>query len=175
MIRNAKLSTYSYYIPRDTDSLVVRLKKGQQFPCPEGACFNEWKDELPATRILSFYSLGPKIYQLTYEDLLTKQCKTVTKVKGFFISSQKGKAVLHDTIFKEFVEQYLKGEDSEAKLGQWSIKTNPQRHLKNVIQQKVLRNSIFSKRVSFKGDVNSLYTLPYGYTKDMYEEIIVRK
>jgi hypothetical protein len=110
-----------------------------------------------------------------YEDLVTKECKTLTKVKGFHISSQKGKAVLHDKIFQRFVEQYLQGEDAEAKLGQWGIKTTAQRRLKNVILQKVLRNSVFSKRVSFRGDVHSLKTLPYGYSDEMYQNIIANQ
>ena len=51
----------------DTDSYVISVKRGQKVPLVEGPCFDMFKNELPHCRITSFYSLGPKIYQLQYE------------------------------------------------------------------------------------------------------------
>jgi hypothetical protein len=112
------------------------------------------------------------MYQLTYKDHITGELHTMTKLKGFFIQSQKGREIVHDNVFKGFVEGYLRGEKMEAKLGQWQIKTTKSRRLKSTITQKVLKNSIFNKRVAFIGqEHSSTTTLPYGFTEKMYNDI----
>ena len=115
---------------------------------------------------------GPKIYQLTYKCLKTQEVRTISKVKGFYLRSEKGREVVHDKLFKHFVDQYLKDVNLETRLGQWQIKTTKEREMYSVITQKVLKNSIFSKRVSFRGEISSLQTLPYGYSEEMFNKLI---
>jgi hypothetical protein len=157
----------------DTDSVIVALKRGQIFPLIIGQCFDQFKDELPGCVITSFYSLGPKIYQITYQKDGTFH--TITKLKGFYISSQRAKQVVHETIFQTFVENFLQGKHMEAKLGQWQIKTTKNRQLKSIILQKVLKNSLYNKRVAFTGQIHSLDTLPYGYNSAMYSKYILKE
>jgi hypothetical protein len=159
----------------DTDSVIFSLKRGHANPLIEGNCFDMFKNELPGCTIKSFYSLGPKIYQIMFRSDKDLSYQTITKLKGFYISSQRAKEVIHDTIFKTFVENYLKGVEMEAKLGQWQIKTTKNRKLKSIIMQKVLKNSLYNKRVAFTGKVSSMATLPYGFTNDMYQEFIVKE
>jgi hypothetical protein len=158
----------------DTDSIIFILKQNQKNPLSVGNCFNQFKDEIPNATILSFYTLGPKIYQITYQNNVTKEIKTDTKVKGFFLKSKKGKEIIHDKIFANYVEQYLRGEDVSAKVGQFQLKTLPKRKLKSVLSQKVLTNFGFNKRVAFRGEINSMQTLPYGYNLTMYEAEILK-
>jgi hypothetical protein len=159
----------------DTDSLLYSLKKHQINPLIEGPCYHQFKNELPGCVILSFYSLGPKMYQLTFMNLKTKKIETLSKLKGFYLHSLKAKEIVHDKIFKEFILAYLREENVEAKLGQWLIKTTKTRELRNIIIQKVLRNSMFNKRVAFCGQINSLTTLPYGYDEAMYNKEILNQ
>ena len=125
----------TYY--SNTDSVIYALKHGQINPLNEGNCFDQFKNELPNCTITSFHSLGPKVYQLSFQDNKDLSFHTITKLKGFYLSSQKAKQVVHDTIFKEFVEGYLQGVDMEVKLAQWNIKATKKRHLKSIIMQKV--------------------------------------
>jgi hypothetical protein len=157
----------------DTDSIIFSLSEGQKNPLPEGPCFNQFKDELPFCEILSFYSLGPKIYQITYMDNNTLKVKTATKVKGFYLKSKKGKEIIHDALFATYVDNYLKNIDMSSKVGQFQLKTLKKRKLKSVISQKVLTNYGFNKRVAFRGAINSIQTLPYGFTMSMYENEIL--
>jgi hypothetical protein len=157
----------------DTDSIIFVLKEGQKNPLEEGQCFNQFKNELSGCTILSFYTLGPKIYQITYKIIATGEIKTDTKVKGFFLKSKKGKEIIHDKLFSEYVEGYLKGEDLSSKVGQFQLQTLAKRTLKSVISQKILTNYGFNKRVSFRGDINSIQTLPYGYDEEMYSKHVL--
>ena len=156
----------------DTDSIYCILKKDQELPLQLGYCYHQFKDELPNAEIESFFALGPKIYQITYRDKITKKVSTDTKVKGFFLKSAKGREIVHDRLFSKFVSDYLKGVQSEAKIGQFQIKTTKLRQLKSVISQKVLKNSLFNKRVSFVGlEEANLFTLPFGYTESMHQKL----
>jgi hypothetical protein len=157
----------------DTDSIIFSIRKGQQIPLVEGPCFHQFKNEIPDGEILSFYTLGPKIYQITYRNIETNLVKTSTKVKGFFLQSKKGKEIIHDNIFSDYVSSFLQGEQMSSKVGQFQIKTSEKRRLKSIISQKMLTNFGFNKRVAFRGVINSRQTLPYGYTNLMYESEVL--
>ena len=153
----------------DTDCFMFEKQRGTKIPLPLGCAYGQFKNELPSQEVLSFNSLGPKIYQMTLQNMLTFSKETVSKLKGFYVSSLTGKAVVHDRLFEDFVEKYLANTDAEARLGQWQIKTSKNRQLRSVILQKIIKNSIFSKRVAFRGFHPPIYeTLPYGYSAIMF-------
>jgi hypothetical protein len=156
----------------DTDSIIFSIDEDQINPLEEGPCFHQFKNEIPDGEIISFYTLGPKIYQITYRNLKTGDLKTETKVKGFFLKSKKGKEIIHDQIFSTYVTNFLEGGEMSSKVGQFQLKTTEKRQLKSVISQKVLTNFGFNKRVALRGEVNSFQTLPYGYTSAMFTEIV---
>jgi hypothetical protein len=159
----------------DTDSIIFSCDEDQSIPLEEGACFNQFKNEIPDGEIVSFYTLGPKIYQITYRNFKTGDIKTDTKVKGFFLKSKKGKEIIHDRIFSTYVTNYICGVEMSSKVGQFQIKTTEKRQLKSLISQKMLTNFGYNKRVAFRGEVNSVKTLPYGYTETMFKEEILHK
>jgi hypothetical protein len=115
---------------------------------------------------------------MTYVDLVTGEYTTLTKVKGFYLRSARSKQALDDERFRHFVDAYLRGEDCEASVAQWNIRTTRDRRLHSQVMHKVLKNSMYSKRVAFRGGSSSdtyknrQNTLPFGYTAAMFDEII---
>ena len=155
--------------------MIFTLPKGVANPLKIGNCLWMFKNEVASGCIITgFNCLAPKLYELSILNLKTGLTETYTKVKGFTINNERQKSVLAQRqVFKTFVNSYLDGVDLELSLGQWNIKCSKKRTLTSVISQKLLKNSIFSKRVSFRGaqyrSKNNL-TLPYGFTQDMYNQ-----
>ena len=171
-LRNLLANNITVYYT-DTDCFMFEMPKLATIPLPIGYAYGQFKDELASQVVKSFYTLGPKIYQLALENVATLSKETISKLKGFYVSSASGRAVVHDTLFQEFVEKYLANIDAEARLGQWQIKTTKNRQLKSIILQKVIRNSIFSKRVAFRGHSPPIYeTMPYGYSEAMFLDLL---
>lgn len=161
----------------DTDSLIIGLPAGVTNPLNMGTALFQFKNEYPDCQILSFYSLGPKLYQMQYKNLQTNEIVSESKQKGFFLKSTYSKEIVHDTLYKEFVEALLVGETKAAVIGQFQIRTSRKYDLFSCITQKILRNNTFSKRVicgSTKGKI-SFCTLPYGFTTAMFIEEIQKE
>jgi hypothetical protein len=160
----------------DTDSLIYELPSDETPSLPRGSALHQWKSELPPDcEMVSFHSLGPKFYQYTYEDLGTGKMTTITKLKGFHIKSAAAKEVVHDRLFEQLVRDYLSGKTVETIVKQWTLTTNKRRQIRSQLADKVISNSIFSKRCAFIcGKVKfPERSLPFGYTKQMYEKYIL--
>lgn len=154
----------------DTDSLIVGIPRGVLNPLVMGFGLHSFKDELETGDILSFHSLGPKLYQLRYKDKNTKEIITETKQKGFFLKSKFAKEIVHDTLYKQFIDALLHDTFKSAIIGQFQIRTSKEYRLYSCITQKILKNDSFSKRVicSSKKEKVSFRTLPYGFTAEMF-------
>lgn len=176
------------------------LPAGAANPLPVGPAYHQFKNEIPdGCEIVEFYTLGkerrkegrkegrvllliplligPKLYMMSYVDLATGEYTTLTKVKGFYLRSARAKQALDDERFRHFVDAFLRNEDCEASVAQWNIRTTRDRHLHSQVMEKVLKNSMYSKRVAFRGGSSDTYknrqiTLPFGYTATMFHEII---
>ena len=160
----------------DTDSYVLKCPKGIELPLNMGNAFYQFKNELPNQKISFFHSIGAKMYQLAYYADNSKgndKVKVITKLKGFFLKSEHSKNIVHDRLFTNYIDLYLQNEHAQTTVAFWQIKTNRNRQLSPMITEKVLTNSGFSKRVAFKGDNFSYKTLPFGYSLNMYTNVIL--
>jgi hypothetical protein len=159
----------------DTDSLIFELPDDAVCNLPFGAALHQWKSELPANAdMISFHSLGPKFYQYTIKDRTTGAESTVTKLKGFHLKSAQAAEIVHPNLFEELVHKYLSGRTVQTILKQWGLKTNKRRQIRSQLQDKIISNNIFSKRVAFRRQRNRTIgsSLPFGYTTAMYAKYI---
>lgn len=160
-----------------SSSIIFTMDPDMVNPLKEGPVLHQFKSEVEkGWSITSFFTLAPKLYEYTETNDVTGATRVHSKVKGFYVNSETQKNKLADEcVFQNFVRSYLRGEDEEIVLGQWSINTTKRREMQSAILEKVLKNSIYSKRVAFRDPIlkNNHQTLPYGFTQEQFETYVL--
>ena len=68
----------------DTDSLVFKYKKTNEYPIKLGSSLGEMEDQYPDKEILEFVAASPKSYTIRMRDKKTGEEEYVLKSKGLY-------------------------------------------------------------------------------------------
>lgn len=128
------------------------MSPGMVNPLVEGPALHQFKSEIEkGWSITSFHALGPKLYEYVETNDITGATRVHSKVKGFYCNSETQKNKLaEEDVFRSFVQAFLNNEDKQIVVGQWGIHGNKKREMTSSIMDKILKNSIYSKRVAFR-------------------------
>ena len=91
----------------DCDSIIFAQPKNTHCPVRINHSIGNFKNELGNVKIISYHSLGPKNYSLSFQKQDHK-IQTISKVRGLSLTSITNQTLLNEHLFKEFIEEYLK-------------------------------------------------------------------
>ena len=145
----------------DCDSIIFTLNQNQQIPLKVSSAVGHFKHEI--NDIISFYSLGPKNYSLTFQT--TNGIETLSRVRGISLNNLLNKVTLDNELFKFYVSQFLKRKPQQILMKQFRKKAD----FKNLkicsqIEQITFTNDL-SKRRNVDFSTKNFLTLPYGYKR----------
>ena len=133
------------------------------------SCFNHLFIS-PDAEIVKKMALGLKSYQVWLSDKKTSDVHHITKVRGFSLKSKVAQEALTSSKFEYFVAQLLEKKSEACHIPHFNIlREKASRQLYSTISRKLFRNDVFNQRVAFK---NHSYTLPYGYTDELYKKYV---
>ncbi len=143
----------------DTDCIFFSLPKNCVNPLPISDAVGHFKEVYP--NINSFYALGPKNYVIRYEQ--NNKSKTVTKIRGFSLSSFYLQNEVTSNTFENYMSQFLSNTIEEKQVNQMRTKRfKSDNSIVTNLELFTFRNDISSKRLILKEDPK-LSTVPYGY------------
>jgi hypothetical protein len=143
----------------DCDSIIFSLQDNLPIPLDISDAVGHFKKEIK-DEIVSFYSLGPKNYSLTFCNNNTFE--TVSKVCGLSIGNSFQKDLLNDQLFDFYLSQFLNNKKEQLLITQKKNKSN----FKKFKVSSILENVIFSNNLSKRRYVlksKSFSTFPYGF------------
>jgi hypothetical protein len=146
----------------DCDSIIFAQPKNTLSPLPIDHSIGNFKHELGNVDILSYHSLGPKNYSISF--MKNNKIETISKVRGLSLSSITNKTLLNEKFFQEFIQQNLKGQKTLCMIPQLRIKGNF-KQLKVYSNIEILRftNDISTRRYLKKDSKDCYLTYPYGF------------
>ena len=159
------LTKDSVLLYTDTDSVLVKLRKGKKLALPEGSSYREWKNELPKnSKIIDYYALGPKSYSYRYQ--VNDEVFSSIKCKGFCL---KRKQDLDHNDINAMVKRRKRGEMSKKTIPQFRLNINKKsRKMNNTYFFKSLSSDILKKRSLQE---NSNVTMPFGFTQKLLNRV----
>ena len=146
----------------DCDSIIFAQLKNTPCPLIVNDSIGNFKNELGNVNIISYHSLGPKNYSISFEN--DNKIQTVSKVRGLSLTSITHQTLLNEKLFQEFIEQYFKGQKLHCQVPQYRLRGDFN-NLKVMSNIKLMRfaNDITSRRMLRKNLENPYVTYPYGY------------
>jgi hypothetical protein len=146
----------------DCDSIIFSIEETLPIPLMISEAVGHFKLEIEG-EILSFYSLGPKNYSLTFKK--NGHIETICKVSGLSINNSLQKDILNDQLFDYYLSQFLNNKQEKIFVTQQRTKGNFKKlkissHIENVI----FSNNISSRR--FVSKTLNYVTYPYGFKKE---------
>ena len=156
-----KVSEFGKVFYVDCDCIYFSKAKDVQLNLPISDATGHFKHVFPG-EILSFYSLGPKSYVVSFQTQ-NKEIKSITKVKGITLTSYYNENEINSILFENFMDSFLKEQIEKIHLCQLRSKHNS-KSLK--IDQKMesisFSNQVTSRRIVAK-ECQFLTTSPFGY------------
>jgi len=129
----------------DCDSIIFTLPKSSAVLLPISDCVGHFKNEIQG-RIVSYYSLGPKNYSISFCNQ-QNQYETLSKVSE---------------TFKYYVDQFVKGKKENIKIKQQRNRGNFKKmKINSTIENVTFRNDLFDRRI-LKTNTLNYATYPYG-------------
>ena len=160
-IQTLKISNAIIY-QVDCDSIIFSLPKDAIIPLNISHAVGHFKHELEGD-ILSYYSLGPKNYSITYN--FDKTVTTVSKVRGFALDNSLNTTLFNDDFFKLYISQFLKNEKQSIKISQFRRRADYKKFKVNSqLEQITFTNDLSTRRFVDSNTINFL-TYPYGFQK----------
>ena len=146
----------------DTDAISYALPPGVTDVLCYSDAFGDFKHVLGSqSEILSFYSLGPRNYSITYDENNVE--KHVIKVKGLCTTSVNTANMLSNNTYTEFLEKRFKNEFQSIYLPQMRKKLDKQNKLfYDILTHFEFGNEIHTKRYVQEND-HLFITHPYGF------------
>ena len=146
----------------DCDSIIFAQLKNTPCPLIINHSIGNFKHELGNVNIISYHSLGPKNYSISFKN--GNKIQTISKVRGLSLTSLTNQTLLNEKLFQEFIEQYFEGQKVDCQVPQYRLKGdfNNMKILSNI---KLMRftNDISSRRFIKNNPENLYATYPYGY------------
>ena len=143
----------------DCDSIYFSLPHNCDLKVPISDAVGHFKHVFPG-EILSFYSLGPKCYVITYK--YENEIKSISKVKGMSLAGYYTEDTINAPLFEQFMTDYLHNQLEKIQIPQ--MRTYHQK--KSLKIQKKLQYFSFSNQVTTRRIVAKnckyLTTFPYG-------------
>jgi hypothetical protein len=143
----------------DCDSIIFSLQDKLLIPLELSDAVGHFKFEIQG-EILSFYSLGPKNYSLTF--CKNGMFETISKVCGLSISNSFQKDLLNDQLFDFYITQFLNDKQEKVFIMQQRNKSNFKKFKINSVLENVMFTNNLSKRRYVLESQNFL-TMPYGF------------
>jgi hypothetical protein len=143
----------------DCDSIIFAQNKNTPCPLKINDSIGNFKHELGNVDFLSFHSLGPKNYSLSF--IKDNKIETISKVRGLSLSSITNQILFNEELFQQFIGEYFNDKKVECKIPQYRLRANYKK-LKICSNVQLVRftNDISTRRYLKKG----LYvTFPYGF------------
>jgi len=147
----------------DTDCLFFSLDKGTKNPLKISDCFGEFKNVIEPTKIIAFSSLGPRNYNIHFEDEEGK-IKNMLKVKGVSLKSDILKSVISQEQYLDFVDCHFKEQFKSIVVPQVRmLKANVAKPMQ-LLRSISFKNDLCLKRYVKVKDATECYqSYPYGY------------
>ncbi len=145
----------------DCDCIYFSLKNDVIPPLPISDAVGHFKEVFPGD-ILSFYSLGPKSYVITYREKMGS-IKTITKVKGISLTNQYSENKINNELFDFYLTQCLKDQIEKTEIPQIKFKKNKKAlKVEPHLETFTFSNQITKRRLIAK-QCKYYSTFPYGY------------
>ena len=142
----------------DCDSIIFTLPKGQQIPLNISEAVGDFKHEIKG-KIISYCSLGPKNYSISFENESEQSIKTISKVSGLALNNHLNSFSFDTKLFKEYIDQILKKKSERCLVNQFRKKGN----FKKMKITCEIEKITFSNDLSKRRFVNNYITYPYGF------------
>jgi hypothetical protein len=144
----------------DCDSIIFTLRDNvTTIPLNVSDAVGHFKNEIKG-EIVSFYSLGPKNYSLSF--CYDNNYETISKVCGLSISNSLQKDLLNDQLFDFYLYQFLNHKVEKLSITQQRTKCDFKRFKVNSVLENVIFSNNLSKRRYVIKSKNFL-TFPYGF------------
>ena len=148
----------------NTDSFVIRLRKGTELPFALSQCMGDVKDELEDFNVTAFITLGCKNYAFLLRHKVSHQPKVILKLKGINLSSAAVSNVMTFSAYEHEFKCFLMETISFSKILQHrKIRRSKKWVYENLASNYTLisfSNSLLAKRAKVFEDGR---TLPYGF------------
>ncbi len=145
----------------DCDCIYFTMKTNSSSPLNISDAVGHFKEVFPG-EIVSFYSLGPKSYAISYKEK-DGTLKTVTKVKGISLSNQFSENQINSDLFDFYMSQYLQEQIEKKEIVQLKLKKNKKvLKVEPHLEMTTFSNQITKRRMVAK-QCQYLTTFPYGY------------
>ena len=149
----------------DCDSIIFTLPNEHPIPLKISEAVGHFKHEV-SEKILSYYSLGPKNYSISFQD---KNCiKTISKVSGLSLNNSLNSFVLDTKLFQLYVDQFLNNRTEKCLVNQLRKKGNFKKIKIESELEKVTFSNDLSKRRFINIRTRNYFTYPYGYQGSTY-------
>ena len=146
----------------DCDSIIFSLKNDNKMPLQVSEVVGHFKSEIPGN-ILSFYSLGPKNYTITYENQDTKEILTMSRIRGLSLNNSLNNVSFNESLFKSYVTNFLKQKPQITNVKQFRKRGNFKKlKLSSQLENVTFSNSLSERRIIEPTSLN-LTSYPYGY------------
>ena len=143
----------------DCDSIIFALPSNKSIPLPISDAVGHFKHELE--NLLSYQSLGPKNYCITYQK--ENQIETMTKVRGLSLNNSLNESVFTDELFKKYIQQFLENKREKILVNQFRTRGNFKRFKVSSEIEKVTFCNTLSERRFLNSKSTNLSTYPFGY------------
>jgi len=145
----------------DTDSLFFSLDSQVKNPLKISDCFGEFKNVISPENIIGFTSLGPRNYNIHFEDS-QGQIKNVLKVKGVSLKSHVLGSSISQEKYLDFVDSYFKEQYKSIVIPQVRMLKAKVNKPVQTLRPFSFTNDLYIKR--YVKDASGCYqTYPYGY------------
>ena len=145
----------------DCDSIIFGQLKNSICPLKINQSIGNFKHELGNVNFLSYYSLGPKNYSISYEK--NGKIETLSKIRGLSLASITNQTLLSDKLFKDFIKQYFEDQKTFCRVPQQRIKADFKKFkVYSNIDLIRFTNDVSTRR--YLKDTTEFYvTYPYGF------------
>ena len=144
----------------DCDSIIFTLDTNLSIPLHLSDAVGHFKHEVDG-EIKSFYSLGPKNYNMTFEK---DGClETISKVRGLSLNNSLNNSIFTDHQFQFYVDQFVKGKRQKMAVNQFRKKANYKKlTIKSSLEQITFSNDLTRNCITQTNTLN-YSSHPFGY------------
>lgn len=146
----------------DCDSIIFSLNNELEMPFKLSEIVGAFKSEIQG-QILSFYSLGPKNYSITYEAENSLEVNTISRIRGLSLNNSLNNVSFNDELFKKYVEEFLQQKSKKVSVKQFRKRANFKKlKISSKLEAITFSNSLSQRRIINLASLN-LSSIPYGY------------
>ena len=146
----------------DCDSIIFSLNNKIEIPFELSEIVGHFKSEIQG-QILSFYSLGPKNYTITFQAEDSQEISTISRIRGLSLNNSLNNVSFNDEIFQNYVKEFVNKKSKQISVKQFRKRANFKKlKISSKLEEITFSNSLSQRRVINLNSSN-LSSVPFGY------------